>query len=116
MDMFAFGYSLYKTVMMSLCLMKVVALCVVTGVAALFVYHGLFDDKPSALDYGAVRFYGWSWILFFSMFGGMEVALAWSPVPAVIVAVGFQNSVIYFLIARFATWLRSGANKIAERP
>jgi hypothetical protein len=79
----------------------------ITGIVVPFVYHGIFDSVPNAFDYGVVRFYGWSWILVFAMFGGMEVAPAWSPIPAVILAVGLQNSVIYFLIVRFATWNRS---------
>lgn len=82
-------------------------LCLITGVVVPFVYHGIFDSVPNAFDYGVVRFYGWSWIVVFALFGGMEVAPAWSPIPAVILAVGLQNSVIYFLIARFATWFRS---------
>jgi len=89
---------------------KVVAalvFCAITGVIDQFVYGGIFDSVPSAFDYGIVRFYGWSWIVVFTMFGGMEVATAWSPIPAVILAVGLQNAVIYFLIARFATWIRS---------
>jgi hypothetical protein len=116
MDMLAYSCSLYKTDMVSHRSIKIVALCVITGVASLFVYHGLFDVKPSAFDYGVVRFYGWSWILFFSMFGGMEVAPAWSPVPAVILAVGFQNFLIYFLISKFATWLRSRPTKLQRGP
>ncbi|SRR6266404_5316809 len=107
------GYSC-KPVMMSRRTIKVLTLCVVTGVVAPFVYHGIFDSKPTAFDYGVVRFYGWSWILVFSMFGGMEVAPAWSPVPAVILAVGLQNYLIYSMIARSATWLRSDPKKSGD--
>jgi hypothetical protein len=92
---------------MSRRVIEILALCVITGVVAPFVYHGISDSVPTAFDYGVVRFYGWSWIVVFAMFGGMEVAPAWSPVPAVILAVGLQNYLIYFLIARFATWFRA---------
>jgi len=66
---------------------------------------------PTILDYRAVRFYGWFWVVVFAMFGGMETAPRWSPVPAVILAVSLQNLLIYFLIARFAVWVRPDRRK-----
>jgi hypothetical protein len=100
--------------MMSRRVVEVLTLSVITGVVAPFVYHGIFDSAPTGFDYGVVRFYGWSWIVVFTMFGGMEVAPAWSPIPAVILAVGLQNYLIYFLIARFATWFRSDRKKSGD--
>jgi hypothetical protein len=47
------------------------------------------------------------------MFGGMK-APAWSAVPAVILAVGLQNYLIYFLIARFADWFRFDPKKSGD--
>jgi hypothetical protein len=72
-------------------------LCAITGVVAPFVYHGIFDIVPNAFDYGVVRFYGWSWKVVFATFGGMEVAPAWSPIPAVILAAaGSCHSLVYY--------------------
>jgi hypothetical protein len=43
--------------MMSRRVIEVLTLCVITGVVAPFVYHGIFDSVPTAFDYGVVRFF-----------------------------------------------------------
>jgi hypothetical protein len=88
-------------------LTKIVAFCIVTGIAVPFVYFGVWSNTPTAIEYGFVRFYAWSWVVSFAMFGGMEVAPAWAPIPAAIIAVFGQNVLIYFVIKRLVHWIRS---------
>jgi hypothetical protein len=95
-------------------LTKIVAFCVVTGIAVPFVYFGILSNTPTVIEQGFVRFYAWSWVVSFGMFGGMEVAPAWAPIPAAILAVAGQNLLIYVLIRRLARWIRSLFRKSSD--
>jgi hypothetical protein len=68
------------------------------------LYHGLFNKSVSVSENGAT--YIWAWYFFLGMSGGLHSAPAWSAFPSAILAVAFENLLVYFLIKRFAGWMR----------
>ena len=86
--------------------LELVAFCVITGIGAALLYHGLFNNRVSTLENGAAHIYGWAWYLFLGMFGGLHSAPAWSAFPSAILAVAFENLLVYLLIKRIAGWIR----------